>query len=164
MDNQIKTKILKLIENNAKLDAADISVITGLSEPEVKREIEKMQNDGTIRGYKTVIDWESVDRETVSAIIELKVVPKERFGFEEIAERIARYKEVDAVSLMSGACDLNVVVKGKTFNEVSTFVAKELATLEGVTSTATQFVLRRYKEHGVELFSDMDDERGKISL
>ncbi len=164
MKNQMKAKILSLIENNAKLSCEDIATVTGLSVDETRAAITEMEKDGIIRGYKAVIDWRSIEKESVSAIIELKVVPKERYGFEEIAERISRYKEVDSVSLMSGACDLNVVVKGKTFNEVSNFVAKELATLEGVTSTATQFVMRRYKEFGVELFSDADDERGTILL
>jgi DNA-binding Lrp family transcriptional regulator len=164
MENQLKAKILKLIEKNAKTPNADIATVVGISEAEVAAAISEMEKDGTIRGYKAVIDWKNVERESVSAIIELKVVPKERLGFEEVAERIARYKEVDSVSLMSGACDLNVVVKGKTFGEVSNFVAKELATLEGVTSTATQFVMRGYKEFGVQLFSDADDERGTISL
>ncbi len=159
----MNSKILKLIESNAKISNEDIATVTGLTEAEVKAEIASMEKAGIIRGYKAVIDWRSAERETVSAIIELKVVPKEHFGFEQIAERIARYSEVESVSLMSGACDLNVVVKGRTFTEVSNFVATELATLEGVTSTATQFVMRRYKEYGVELFSDTD-ERGAISL
>ena len=160
----MNSKILKLIEANAKMSCEDISVVTGLSEAEVKSEIAEMEKAGIIRAYKAVIDWQSAERETVSAIIELKVVPKERLGFEEIAERISKYSEVESVSLMSGACDLNVVVRGKTFTEVSNFVAKELATLEGVTSTSTQFVMRRYKEYGVPLFAEGDDERGKISL
>ena len=159
----MNVKILKIIEKDAKISVGDISAATGLSEEEIISEISEMESSGIIRGYKTVIDWQSIDTETVSAIIELKVVPKEHFGFEEIAERIAKYREVESVSLMSGACDLNVVVKGRTFTEVSNFVAKELATLEGVTSTATQFVMRRYKEYGVELFSECDD-REKVSL
>jgi DNA-binding Lrp family transcriptional regulator len=164
MEKQMMVKILKLIENNSKMTEEDIAVVTGLGVEETRSAILKMEQEGIIKGYKAIIDWESVESESVSAIIELKVIPKEKFGFEEVAERISKYKEVDSVSLMSGACDLTVVVKGKTFNEVSSFVAKELATLEGVTSTATQFVMRKYKEFGVELFSDTDDERGTISL
>ena len=100
----------------------------------------------------------------VSAIIELKVTPKAGLGFEAVAERISRYPEVESVSLMSGACDLIVIVTGRTFHEVSTFVAKELATIDSVTSTSTQFIMRRYKEYGTELIGNDTDERGAISL
>lgn len=157
-------KILKLLEKNARIKTADIATVTGLSEAEVRREISEMEKDGIIRGYKGVIDWEKVNTGTVSAIIELKVTPKAGLGFEEVADRIAKYPSVESVSLMSGACDLTVVVTGKTFQEVSFFVAKELAVIDSVTSTATQFIMRRYKEFGVELVNNDVDERNKISL
>ncbi len=157
-------KILKLLEKNARMEIADIATVTGLAEDEVKNEIKEMERSGIIRGYKGVIDWEKVDTGAVSAIIELKVTPKAGLGFEEVAERIAKYPAVESVSLMSGACDLTVVVTGKTFQEVSAFVAKELAVIDSVTSTATQFIMRRYKEFGVELINSEEDGRGKISL
>lgn len=160
----MNVKILKLLENNARMSEASIAAAIGISEDEVKREIAEMQTAGIIRGYKGVIDWEKVDEASVSAIIELKVVPKAGLGFEEVAEYISRYPEVESVSLMSGACDLIVTVKAATFRDVSNFVAKELAVIDGVTSTATQFIMRRYKEFGVELMGNDDDGRGKISL
>lgn len=160
----MNVQILKMIENNARLTEASIADALGITEAEVRAEINEMERAGVIRGYKGVIDWDKVDVESVSAIIELKVVPKAGLGFEEVAELIARYPEVESVSLMSGACDLTVIVKGSTFRDVSTFVAKELAVIEGVTSTATQFIMRRYKEFGVELTSSEDDGRGRISL
>ena len=160
----MNVKILKLLEKNARISISDIATVTGLTEDEVAREIGEMEAQGIIRGYKGVIDWEKVDRAGVSAIIELKVTPKAGLGFEDVAECISRYPEVESVSLMSGACDLTVVVKGRTFHEVSQFVAKELAVIDSVTSTATQFIMRRYKEFGVELFGSEDDGRGKISL
>ena len=160
----MNTKILSLLEKNARMKADDIATVTGLSADEVRREIEEMENAGIIRGYKCVIDWEKVNTGTVSAIIELKVTPKAGLGFEEVAERIAQYPAVESVSLMSGACDLTVVVTGKTFQEVSFFVAKELALIDSVTSTSTQFIMRRYKEFGVELTNTDTDERNKISL
>ena len=160
----MNVKILKLLEKDARISAEDIATICGISEEEVKKEIREMEAEGIIRGYKGIIDWEKVDTATVSAIIELKVTPKADLGFEEVAERIAHYPEVEAVSLMSGACDLNVVVKGRTFQEVSTFVARELAVIDGVISTATQFIMRRYKEFGVELTESFEDERGAVSL
>lgn len=157
-------KILKLLEKNARMEVSDIATVTELSEDEVRREIAEMENDGIIRGYKGVIDWEKVDNTAVSAIIELKVTPKAGLGFEEVAERISKYPSVESVSLMSGDCDLTVVVTGKTFQEVSTFVAKELAIIDSVTSTSTQFIMRRYKEFGVELINTEEDGRGTISL
>lgn len=157
-------KILNLLAKDARASIHDIAVITGLSESEVKAEIESMEKDGTIRGYKCVVNWEKVDTSMVSAIIELKVTPKAGLGFETVAERISQYPEVESVSLMSGACDLIVIVTGRTFHEVSAFVAKELATIDSVTSTATQFIMRRYKEFGTELIASNIDERGAISL
>lgn len=160
----MNVKILKLLEKDARISAEDIATICGITEGEAVREIKEMEAEGIIRGYKGIIDWEKVDTATVSAIIELKVTPKADLGFEEVAERIAHYPEVEAVSLMSGACDLNVVVRGRTFQEVSTFVARELAVIDGVISTATQFIMRRYKEFGVELIESLEDERGAVSL
>ncbi len=160
----MNVKILKLLEKNARMEICDIATVTDMSEEEVANEIREMEKAGIIRGYKGVIDWEKVNTGTVSAIIELKVTPKAGLGFEEVAERIAKYPAVESVSLMSGDCDLTVVVTGKTFQEVSWFVAKELATIDSVTSTATQFIMRRYKEFGVELTDNEDDGRGRILL
>lgn len=160
----MNVKILKLLEKNARMDIADIATVTGLAEKEVADEIRDMEETGIIRGYKGVIDWSRVDTNTVSAIIELKVTPKAGFGFEDVAERISKYPAVESVSLMSGVCDLVVIVTGKTFHEVSSFVAKELATIDSVTSTATQFIMRRYKEFGVELINDQTDGRETVSL
>ena len=160
----MNVKILKLLEKDARISTEDIATICGISEDEAIREIREMEAMGIIRGYKGIIDWEKVDTATVSAIIELKVTPKADLGFEEVAERIAHYPEVESVSLMSGACDLNVVVRGRTFQEVSTFVARELAVIDSVISTSTQFIMRRYKEFGVELTESFEDERGAVSL
>lgn len=157
-------KLLKLIEKDAHMSVADLATVTELSEEEVTRELAAMEKAGIIRGYKGVIDWEKLETDRVSAIIELKVTPKAGCGFEEVAARIAKYPEVESVSLMSGSYDLNVVVKGRTFREVSTFVSKELAVIDSVTSTATQFVMRRYKEFDVELLPEEEDERGTVSL
>ncbi|MBE6665736.1 MAG: Lrp/AsnC family transcriptional regulator [Ruminococcaceae bacterium] len=160
----MNNKILKLLENNARMSNETISAITGLTEQETRENIENMENEGIIRGYKTIVDWDKIEDSAVSAIIELKVIPKAGLGFEDIASRIAQYPNVESVFLMSGACDLCVIVKCKSFHEVSAFVAKELAVIEGVTSTATQFIMRRYKDFGIELSSADDDGRGNISL
>jgi DNA-binding Lrp family transcriptional regulator len=157
-------KLLKLLYNNAKYSNEELAIMTGMTEAEVRQEIHMMEKHGIIRGYKAVIDWEKLDSAYVSAIIQLKVTPKEGLGFEEVAEKVMKYPEVEAVYLMSGAYDLAVTVKSKTFQEVAMFVAKELSTIESVNSTATYFVLRRYKEFDVELCGDHEDDRGQYSL
>ena len=112
-----------------------------------------------IRGYKALIDWERTDREYVTAIIELRVSPKRDSGFESIAQSIMRLEEVESVYLMSGGYDLSVVVSGRTFQEVAMFVAKRLSPMDAVLSTATHFVLRRYKDRGVMFLDEVRDER-----
>ena len=160
----MNTAILKILAGNARCSVEDISAVTGLSESEVIADIKELESAGIIKGYKTVIDWERLDGASVSALIELKVIPQEDYGFEKIAETVMKYREVETVYLMSGSYDLTVIVKGKTFQEVAMFVAKELATMHGVTSTATHFVLRRYKELDVELVGEAQDDRGAYSL
>ena len=160
----MNVKILKLLEKDARMSLADLAAATDLTQKEVEAEIYEMEKAGIICAYKGVIDWEKVSTDRVSAIIELKVCPKGGCGFEEVAERIAKYPEVESVSLMSGAYDLNVIVRGKTFREVAMFVSRELASIDSVTSTATQFVMRRYKEFDVNLTDKEADERGNISL
>lgn len=162
--DQKDRKLLRLLEKNARTDTADLATILGETTEQVSARIARLEEDGVIRAYKGVIDWERVDSDRVSAIIELKVTPKAGLGFEEVAARVAQYPEVESVSLMSGAYDLNVVVKGRTFHEVSAFVARELSMIDSVTSTSTQFVMRRYKEFDVPLLNGEDDERGSISL
>ncbi len=156
--------LLKLLSKNARTKNEDLAAMTGRSEAEVEKEIKKMEADGLIRGYKAVVDWERMDSAYVSAIIELKVTPKAGLGFEEVARRVMRYPEVESVYLMSGGYDLSVVVKGKTFQEVALFVAKELSTIDSVISTSTHFVLRRYKELDVDLVEANGDDRGTFSL
>lgn len=160
----MNTKLLKLLSKDSRTSEEDMATMLGLSVEEVHREIAEMEREGIIRGYKAVIDWERLDEAYVSAIIELKVTPKAGLGFEDVAAKVMKYPEVESVYLMSGVYDLNVVVKGRTFHEVARFVAKELSTIESVTSTATHFVLRRYKEMDVELLGNGVDERGSYLL
>lgn len=161
----MKRQILSLLERDARITNADIAAVVGITEGEVARLVGEMEADGIIKGYKCVIDREKLEDDgNVSAIIELKVTPQAEFGFEDVAMEIARYPEVESVSLMSGACDLIVVVRGRSFREVATFVAEEIAVIDAVTSTSTQFIMRRYKEYGVELFGDENDERSTVSL
>ena len=160
----MRSELLKLLSNNARFTVAQLADMLGESEEKVKTEIKALENDGVICGYKAVIDWDSLDGSLVSAIIEIKVVPKADLGFEDVAEKIAAYSEVESVYLMSGGYDLNVVVKGKTLKDVAQFVARELATIDSVTSTATHFVMRRYKEMDVCLFEGEKDDRGNILI
>ena len=157
-------KLLKLLSKNARLKDEELAVMTGADEKEVHNNIAEMEKEGLIRGYKAVIDWDRLENAYVSAIIELKVTPKAGLGFEDVAAKVMKYPEVESVYLMSGVYDLSVVVKGKTFQDVAKFVAKELSTIDSVTSTATHFVLRRYKEMEVELLGSGKDERGSYWL
>ena len=157
-------KLLNLLSKNARYTNEELAVLTGQSEEQIRADMKELEKSGLIRGYKTVVDWERLDSAYVSAIIELKVTPKAGLGFEEVARRVMKYPEVENVYLMSGGYDLSVVVKGKTFQEVALFVAKELSTIDSVTSTATHFVLRRYKELDVELVGSDGDDRGAFSF
>ncbi|MBE6781537.1 MAG: Lrp/AsnC family transcriptional regulator [Ruminococcaceae bacterium] len=156
-------KLLKLLEQNARYSVEQLASMLGSDEALVKKEIKEMEKAGLICGYKTVIDWEKLDSAAVSALIELKVSPQADYGFEEIAKRVMMYDEVESVYLMSGGYDLCVMVRAKTFQQVAMFVAKELSTIDAVVSTATHFILRRYKEQDVILVNNEDD-RGNFLL
>ena len=160
----MKPEIVKLLSKNARYTAKQIAQMTGRDEQSVKDEIALYEKEGILRGYKAVVDWEKMDGAYVSAIVELTVIPKADLGFEEVASKVASYEQVESVYLMSGSYDLNVVVKGKTLQDVANFVAKELATLESVTGTSTHFVMRRYKEFDTILCENEDDEREKYLL
>lgn len=155
-------KLLKLIAKNARMSLEDLASATDLTVSAVAAELEEMEKSGVIRAYQAVVDWEKVDNTAVSALIELRVSPKAGLGFDEIAKKVMLYPEVESVYLMSGGYDLCVIVKGKTFQEVAMFVSKRLATIDSVLSTATHFVLRRYKELDVVLNDDSRDERENL--
>ncbi len=160
----MNTELLKLLARNARYSNQDIAAMLGITTEQVEKEIKEFEKNGVICGYKAVIDWDKIDGAYVSAIIELNVVPKAGLGFEEVAEKIASYHEVESVYLMSGVYDLNVVVKGKTLQDIARFVARELATIDSVTSTTTHFVMRRYKEMDVKLYNSDTDDRGQYLL
>ncbi len=154
--------LLKYLDTDGRLTSEQLAVMAGMSEEDVKKQLLKWEKEGVICGYKAIIDWEKTDREYVTAIIELHVTPKKGAGFEEIAKTVADFEEVESIYLMSGGYDFSIVVTGKTFREVAMFVANRLSTLDSVVSTATHFVLRRYKEKNVKLFGDAADEREEI--
>ena len=131
-------------------------------EGDIKAMIRQLEKEGVILGYQAVIDWDKTDKETVTALIEVKVMPQRDDGFDKIAERICNYPEIKSLYLMSGGFDLAVMLRGKTMREVAIFVAAKLATIEAVTSTATHFVLRKYKDKGVVYGVEEIDERGNF--
>jgi len=160
----MRERILNVIEKNSRIDVKELAVILGLNEIDVANELKAMEEEGVICGYHTLIDWEKTSIEKVSALIEVKVTPQRGQGFDNIAERIYQYPEVNAVYLISGGFDLLVSLEGKTLKEVSLFVSDKLSTLETVISTSTHFVLKKYKDHGTVLGKKEVDEREQFTL
>lgn len=157
-------KLLSLIEKNPRLTNVELAAILGITEEEVKNSIRKYETSGVIKGYRAMIDKEKTENQTVTALIEIKVHPKYEHGFNEIAKRIAELDEVESVYLMSGGFDLCCMVTDKTFQEVAMFVANRLSPMDSVMSTATHFILKKYKQQGVMFYEPPKDDRGKISF
>ena len=157
-------EILRLLEENAKLTPKQLAIMLATDEQTIQNEIAKLEENGTILGYRTVVDWEKTERESVTAMIDVKLTPQRDRGFDRVAEKIYNYPEVQAVFLMSGAYDLSVLIEGKTMKEVALFVARKLAPIDAVISTATHFVLHKYKDKGVLHDANSDiDERGNCN-
>lgn len=158
----MREQLLQIIEKNSRIDIAELAVILGAEEIDIANELKKMEEEGIICGYHTLIDWEKTTIEKVSALIEVRVTPQRGQGFDSIAERIYKYPEVNAVYLISGGYDLLVSLEGKSLKDVSGFVSDKLSTLDSVLSTATHFILKKYKDHGTILGKKKVDEREKI--
>ena len=152
-------KLLQLLSENSSLSISQLSMMLGEPEDYIAAQIKEYENSGIIRGYQAVVNWDMVPDAGVMAMIELKVAPQLQKGFDDIAERILAYDEVESVFLMAGSYDLLLTVKGKTIQDVSSFVAKQLAAMNGILSTATHFMLKRYKENGVSLVDAKEDGR-----
>ena len=159
----MREKILAVMEKNSRIDIRDLAVLLGESEVSVANEIAQMEKEHIICGYHTLINWDNTSDEKVVALIAVKVTPQRGMGFDKIAERIYQYNEVNAVYLMSGAYDFTVFIEGRTMREVALFVSEKLSTLESVLSTATHFVLKKYKDHGTVLVQEDQDERMLIT-
>ena len=159
----MRNEILRMLENNSRIDLHDLAIMLGTDDSVVLQEIEKMENEGVICGYPTLINWDKPDTEKVTALIEVSVVPQRGQGFEKLAERICNYPEVKSIYLMSGAFDFVVFLEGKTLKEVSMFVSTKLSTLEAVSGTATHFVLKKYKDHGMILMEKDESNRMKVT-
>tara|TARA_B100001250_G_scaffold411930_1_gene441828 strand:+ start:1002 stop:1490 length:489 start_codon:yes stop_codon:yes gene_type:complete len=154
--------LLKLLRENAALSAGDLAGMLELSEDDVRDKIRQAQADGDILGYQAILSDES-NGAGVQAVIEVKLTPERGGGFNRLADRISKYNEVKSCYLMSGSYDVLVIIDGNSLHEVASFVAEKLATIEGVTSTATHFLLKRYKENGVMIGGAEDVERLAVS-
>ena len=159
----MREKILTFIEKNSRIDLKDLAIMLGVEEITVANELAAMEAEHIICGYHTLIDWDKTSLEKVSALIEVKVTPQRGQGFDNIAERIYNYAEVESVYLISGGYDLLVTIEGRTLREVSQFVSDKLSTLDSVLSTATHFILKRYKDHGTIFGEKKEDKRMKMS-
>lgn len=151
--------LLAVIEKNSRIDLRELAVLLDVEEIDVVNELAALEAEGIICGYHTLINWEKTSIETVSALIEVRVTPQRGEGFDKIAERIYKYPEVRSVYLMSGGYDLMVIIEGKTLREVSSFVSDKLSTMDTVLSTATHFILKKYKDHGTMFGQKKEDER-----
>ena len=155
--DQRSNKLLKLLERNCTYDQAQLAAMCDTTEEDVALRIRSLEEEGVILGYKAIIDWDRVHKEAVTALIEVNVVPQSADGFDRIAERIYQYDEVESMYLMSGAFDLTVIISGRTLREVALFVSERLSTIQGVTGTATHFILKKYKEKHL-VFRPQDPE------
>ena len=159
----MREKILAIIEKTSRIDLKDLAALLGESEAAVANEIADMEKENIICGYHTMINWDNTGNEKVIALIEVKVTPQRGMGFDKIAERIYQYSEVNSVYLMSGAFDFTVIIEGKTMREVAQFVSEKLSPMDSVLSTATHFVLKKYKDHGTIMYEKPGDERMMIT-
>lgn len=153
-------ELIKLLNQNARFSNEELATMLGTTADDVATQIDKLEKDGIIKGYSLILDDSVIDKDMVTAIIELKVTPQRDSGFDKIAKTIMMYDEVDSISLLSGSYDLSVTVKGRNLQEIALFVAQRLSTIEGVLSTATHFLLKTYKEKGIFIETEDKDERG----
>ena len=160
----LRIEILKYLEKHSRINLSELAVLMGAVEAEVANEVAEMEKEKIICGYHTLIDWDKTGVEMVSALIEVRVTPQRDRGFDRIAERLYNYPEVYAVYLISGSYDLLVTLEGKTLKEVSLFVSEKLSPIEGVLSTATHSILKKYKDHGTIMVTKKESERMKVTL
>ena len=157
-------KLLKLMCKNSQFSTAELAAMLGEPEDYIKAQIKEYENKGVIKGYQAIVNWEDMDDSFVEALIELRVAPKKETGFDDIAEMCMAFDEVESVYLMAGVYDLALIVRGQTMQDIAMFVAKKLSTIDGVLSTGTHFIMRRYKDRGGNLtsFNGEKDERSLI--
>lgn len=159
----MREKILTFIEKNSRIDLKELAIVLGVDEELVLNELQAMEQEHVICGYHTLINWDKMGIEKVTALIEVRVTPQRGMGFDKVAERIYNYPEVNSVYLISGSFDFMVTIEGKTLREVSQFVSEKLSTLESVLSTKTNFILKKYKDHGTVMVDKEKDERIRVT-
>ena len=155
--------VINLLKKNARMSVKDLAAAAGMSEAAVEAKIAEYEKEGVIKGYTLVTNDDLLDKDFVTAFIEVKVTPKADFGFDDLARTIMMYDEVDSVTLMSGSFDLAVTLSGTNYKEIALFVAQRLSTIDGVISTSTHFVLKKYKQNNFFMQNDAEDERSMIS-
>ena len=160
----MREELLRLIENNSRIELSELATLLGTDEAAVANEIADLEKEGIICGYYTLINWDNTDEEKVDALIEVNVNTQRDVGFETIAERIYRFDEVKACYLISGSYDFLLILEGKTMKQVANFVFSKLSPIEYVTGTATHFILKKYKDFGTVLDETKKDERERITL
>ena len=156
-------KLLNLLCTNSQFSVAELSAMLGEPEDYIKAQIKEYEAKGIIKGYQAVVNWEDVEDSYVEALIELKVTPRKETGFDEMAQRCMAFDEVESVYLMAGVYDFALIVRGQTMQDIAMFVARKLSTIDGVLSTGTHFIMRRYKDRGMNL-TDFDGDKDERSL
>lgn len=159
--DQRANKLLKLLEKDCMLTHAQLAAMCDTTEEDVAQRIQSLKDEGVLLGYKALVNWEKTAVEAVEALIEVKVTPQRDKGFDRIAERIYQYEEVESCYLMSGGYDLTVILTGRTLREVALFVSQKLSTIDGVTSTATHFILKKYKQQNV-VFEQQEEQKERL--
>lgn len=159
--DQRSNKLLKLLEKDCTLSHSQLAAMCDIAEEDVALRIRALEEEGVLLGYKAMVNWEKSDVETVEALIEVQITPQRDKGFDRIAERIYQYEEVESCYLMSGGYDLVVILTGRTLREVALFVSQKLSTIEGVNSTATHFILKKYKQQDV-IFAPREEQRERL--
>ena len=164
MGKSMREELLKLIESNSKISPSDLSKMLNVSEIDIVNELAKLEKENVICGYQTLIDWDKTNVNNVVGLIEVRITPERGNGFDKIAERIYNYEEVKSLYLISGAYDLLVTLEEANLKDVAEFVFDKLSTIDGVVSTATHFILKKYKEHGTIFNKIENDKREAVSL
>ena len=159
--DQRSNKLLKLVEQDCTLTQAQLAAMCDTTEEDVALRLQSLKEENVILGYKALVDWEKTAIESVEALIEVKITPQRDKGFDRIAERIYQYEEVESCYLMSGGYDLTVILRGRTLREVALFVSQKLSTIEGVTSTATHFILKKYKQNNM-IFAPKEEQKERL--
>ncbi len=157
-------ELLRLIENNSRLSFDEIATMLGVSSSEVEKEISRLREDNVILGYTSIINWEKVAPDNCIGMIEVRITPVKNQGYDHLASVLSKYDKVTACYLMSGGFDLMIIYEDKTLRDIATFVTEKIATQEGVLSTTTHFILKKYKANGVIYDNPERDDRQAIIL